>query len=56
MFGKNHLHGMLAVGCALAAVLGPAGNAAADTYPSRPITMIVPYPAGGLFDVVGRDG
>ena len=28
--------------------------AAAQTYPSRPITMVVPYAAGGAFDVVGR--
>src|SRR5262249_23324098 len=26
----------------------------AQTYPSRPITMIVPFPPGGLADVVGR--
>jgi tripartite-type tricarboxylate transporter receptor subunit TctC len=28
--------------------------AAAQTYPRRPITMIVPYPAGGPVDAVGR--
>jgi len=28
--------------------------ATAQTYPSRPITMIVPYPAGGPTDTVGR--
>jgi len=28
--------------------------AAAQSYPSRPITMIVPYPAGGPTDTVGR--
>ena len=28
--------------------------AKAETYPSRPITMIVPYPAGGPTDTVGR--
>jgi tripartite-type tricarboxylate transporter receptor subunit TctC len=26
----------------------------AQTYPSRPITMIVPFPPGGLADVIGR--
>jgi tripartite-type tricarboxylate transporter receptor subunit TctC len=26
----------------------------AESYPSRPITMIVPYPAGGAADVLGR--
>ena len=28
--------------------------ASAQTYPSRPITMIVPFPAGGPSDVIGR--
>src|SRR5687768_7445255 len=29
-------------------------GAAAQTYPSRPITLIVPYPAGGPLDQVAR--
>jgi len=29
-------------------------SATAQTYPSRPINMIVPFPPGGLSDVVGR--
>ena len=28
--------------------------AAADTYPSRRITLVIPYPAGGATDVLGR--
>jgi hypothetical protein len=28
--------------------------ASAQTYPTRPITMIVPFPAGGPMDVIGR--
>jgi hypothetical protein len=28
--------------------------AGAETYPSRPITMVVPFAAGGGFDVIGR--
>jgi len=37
-----------AIGIALVAILGWIGSAPAQLYPSRPITMIVPYPAGGL--------
>jgi tripartite-type tricarboxylate transporter receptor subunit TctC len=42
----------LAAGCvALPAV---SRSADAQAYPSRPVTMIVPYPAGGAFDTIGR--
>ena len=41
-----------------AAVLGltatSSGDAAAQAYPSRPITMIVPFPAGGPSDTLAR--
>ena len=37
----------------LAALLG-ATPAASQTWPSRPVTMIVPYAAGGSVDVVAR--
>src|ERR1700735_448989 len=33
---------------------GTLGGAHAQTYPSRPITMIVPYPAGGTADLLCR--
>lgn len=41
---------------AAAALLGaiPAQPASAQTYPSRPITMIVPYAAGGPLDLTAR--
>ena len=35
------------------ALAGPAGPAQ-DAYPSRPITLVVPYPAGGSADVLAR--
>ncbi len=36
------------------AVLGLATNVAAQVYPSRPITMIVPFAAGGPTDAIAR--
>lgn len=40
------------IGLALGALL--AGAAAANTYPDKPIRMIVPFPAGSITDVVAR--
>ena len=31
-----------------------AGAACAQSYPSKPVTLMVPYPAGGLSDVIAR--
>ena len=39
------LAGLLLAGCAAAS---------AQTFPSRPVTLLVPYPAGGLSDVIAR--
>ena len=42
-------------GCTvLAATVASIGNAAAQTFPSRPITIIVPFPAGGPADTLAR--
>lgn len=37
---------------AFAALLG--AQASADDYPQRPVTLVVPYPAGGAADIVAR--
>ena len=38
----------------IAAALGNIAGAAAQSYPSRPITVVVPFPAGGGSDVIAR--
>ena len=42
----------ISAGVALLLTLGTA--MAQDSYPSKPITMIVPFPPGGVADIVGR--
>jgi tripartite-type tricarboxylate transporter receptor subunit TctC len=42
------------IAVALAAVCAIAADAAAQTFPSRPITIIVPFAAGGPSDVLAR--
>ena len=31
-----------------------ASTAIAQTFPTKPVTLMVPYPAGGLSDVIAR--
>src|ERR1700678_1734769 len=53
------LHRVMAAGLAASALISALScaalrQAAAEDYPIRPITMIVPYPAGGGVDAMGR--
>src|SRR5262245_36745630 len=45
---------ILLASLALAALLGPSENSSAQSYPSRPITLVVPFPAGGGLDTFAR--
>src|SRR5215468_6297911 len=53
---RRALAGAVSISCSvlLAAIQATTGDAATPAYPARPITMIVPYPAGGQADTIGR--
>jgi tripartite-type tricarboxylate transporter receptor subunit TctC len=42
------------VGAAVTLLIGTGGVRAQSDYPSRPIHIVVPYPAGGIVDIVAR--
>jgi tripartite-type tricarboxylate transporter receptor subunit TctC len=46
--------GRVMIAAALAASLGAPGVASAQVYPSRSVTLVVSYPAGGPTDAIGR--
>jgi tripartite-type tricarboxylate transporter receptor subunit TctC len=50
---EAHMRKLL-IGVAFAAAWGATGSATAQVYPSRPITMVAPFPAGGSTDTIGR--
>lgn len=48
------MHRLVLAMIAVAATSGFAGSAEAQSFPSRPVTMIVPFAAGGPTDVIAR--
>src|SRR5260370_1782482 len=44
----------LGVAAGAAALAGGARSAAAALYPEPPIRLILPFPPGGVFDIIGR--
>ena len=45
---------LLATACALLALGAQAQTADPVAWPTKPVTLVVPYPPGGTSDVVGR--
>jgi tripartite-type tricarboxylate transporter receptor subunit TctC len=43
-----------ALGLSLSALLGTVATASAQAFPNRPVSIVAPYPAGGLFDGIAR--
>ena len=54
MTHRRHFLNVAALACAGVFALSPASVLAQDAWPSKPVRIIVPFPAGGSTDVVAR--
>ena len=52
--GRAVLLQVFLLGATCVAALGISGAAFADQYPSKPVKIIIPFPAGGVTDIAGR--
>lgn len=52
MHGLNRFFCVIAASCLLATL--PGAEAAAQAYPSKPVRLVLPFPAGAPSDIVGR--
>src|SRR5262245_36555052 len=52
--GRLHIRRLIGAGIAFAAMFAALPSAPAQDYPSRPVKIIVPFPAGGTSDVMPR--